>query len=315
MILSDNLRGIGLMSLSMAAFTINDTFMKSVTVEVPLFQTVFLRGLVAILGLSLYWFWARAHRARLSGHDWGMIALRSGAEILATVTFLTALLHIPIANLSAIMQFLPLAVTLVAALIFGDRIGWRRMLAILAGFIGVMVIIRPGTEHFDIWSILGVASVGCVVVRDLVVRRMGPHIPSATVAMGAAISVALMGLVLSMLPLDRYGAGFEGLVGWVDLTTGQGLRILGAGSFLIVGYLCAVTSMRWGDIGVVAPFRYTSLLWAIVLGLVVFGQFPDFWTLVGSAIVVASGIYTLLRERALARARAAQAAADDAAFS
>lgn len=315
MILSDNLRGIALMSLSMAAFTINDTFMKSVTSEVPLFQTVFLRGLVAIAGLAAYWLWVRAHRARLSGQDWGMIALRSGAEILATVTFLTALLHMPIANLSAIMQFLPLAVTLVAALMFGDRIGWRRMLAILVGFVGVMIIIRPGTDAFDQWSILGVASVICVVVRDLVVRRLPPHIPSATVAIGAALSVAVMGLVLSLTPLDNFGPGFQGLSGWVSIHPGQAARILGAGGFLIIGYLCAVTAMRWGDIGVVAPFRYTSLLWAIVLGLAVFGQFPDFWTLIGSSIVVASGIYTLLRERALARARAALARAQDATFS
>jgi drug/metabolite transporter (DMT)-like permease len=315
MTLSDNLRGIGLMCLSMAAFTINDTFMKSVTVEVPLFQTVFLRGLVALVGLSLYALWVRAYQARLSGRDWGMVALRSVAEILATISFLTALLHMQIANLSAIMQFLPLAVTLVAALVFGDRIGWRRMLAILAGFVGVMIIIRPGTEHFDIWSVLGVLSVACVVVRDLVVRRMGAHIPSATVAIGAALSVAAMGLVLSLVPLDQYGEGFRGLSGWVPIDFGQALRILGAGGFLIVGYLCAVTSMRWGDIGVVAPFRYTSLLWAIVLGLVVFGQFPDGWTLVGSAIVVASGIYTLLRERALARARIAASRAPDKAFS
>jgi drug/metabolite transporter (DMT)-like permease len=111
-------------------------------------------------------------------------------------------------------------------------------------------------------------------------------------------------LVLSLVPLGRFGVGFAGLDGWRGLNFGQGARIAGAGAFLIVGYLCAVTAMRCGDIGVVAPFRYTSLLWAIVLGLTVFGQFPDFWTLVGSAIVVASGLYTLLRERALARARA-----------
>lgn len=304
MIISDNLRGIGLMCLSMAAFTINDTFMKSVTAELPLFQTVVLRGLVAMAGLAAYWVWVKAHQARLSRADWWLINLRSIAEILATVFFLTALLHMPIANLSAIMQFLPLAVTLVAALIFGDRIGWRRLLAILAGFIGVMIIIRPGTEHFDSWSILGVASVACVVVRDLVVRRMGPHIPSATVAMAAAVAVTAMGLVLAFLPLDRFGAGFDGLVGWHEVNQGQWLRIAGAGAFLIVGYLCAVSAMRSGDIGVVAPFRYTSLLWAIVLGFAAFGQFPDGWTLIGSAIVVASGIYTLLRERALALAKA-----------
>lgn len=299
MAISDNLRGVAYMCLSMLAFTVNDTFMKSVTAEVPLFQVIFLRGLIAISGLVVIGLVTGAFRQRLVGGDWRLIGLRSLAEVLATLTFLTALLHMELANLSAIMQALPLAVTLGAALIFGDRIGWRRMTAILVGFAGVMVIIRPGTSAFDVWSLMGVASVLAVVVRDLSVRRLGPHVPSIIVALGAAVVVALMGLGFSTL---QGVALFDGMTGWQTLTAGQVGRVAGAGAFLIVGYLCAVTAMRWGDIGVVAPFRYTSLLWAIGLGFVVFADLPDGWTLVGAAIVVASGIYTLLRERALRRA-------------
>lgn len=299
MAISDNLRGVAYMCLSMLAFTVNDTFMKSVTAEVPLFQVIFLRGLIAISGLVVIGLVTGAFRQRLVGGDWRLIGLRSLAEVLATLTFLTALLHMELANLSAIMQALPLAVTLGAALVFGDRIGWRRMTAILVGFAGVMVIIRPGTSAFDIWSLMGVASVLAVVVRDLSVRRLGPHVPSIIVALGAAVVVALMGLGFSTL---QGVALFDGMTGWQTLTAGQVGRVAGAGVFLIVGYLCAVTAMRWGDIGVVAPFRYTSLLWAIGLGFVVFADLPDGWTLVGAAIVVASGIYTLLRERALRRA-------------
>lgn len=299
MAISDNLRGVAYMCLSMLAFTVNDTFMKSVTTEVPLFQVIFLRGLIAISGLVVIGLVTGAFRQRLVGGDWRLIGLRSLAEVLATLTFLAALLHMELANLSAIMQALPLAVTLGAALVFGDRIGWRRMTAILAGFAGVMVIIRPGTSSFDVWSLMGVASVLAVVVRDLSVRRLGPHVPSIIVALGAAVVVALMGLGFSTL---QGVALFDGMTGWQTLTAGQVGRVAGAGAFLIVGYLCAVTAMRWGDIGVVAPFRYTSLLWAIGLGFVVFGDLPDGWTLVGAAIVVASGIYTLLRERALRRA-------------
>lgn len=309
MAISDNLRGMAYMCLSMLAFTVNDTFMKSVTAEVPLFQVIFLRGLVAIAGLIVVGMMTGAFRQRLEADDWRLISLRSVAEIFATLTFLTALLHMELANLSAIMQALPLAVTLTAALVFGDRIGWRRMLAILAGFVGVMIIIRPGTEAFDIWSLMGVASVLCVVVRDLAVRRMGEHVPSVVVALGAAVTVALMGLTLSLLSTEGMGALFDGLTGWQSLNAGQIARVGGAGAFLIVGYICAVTAMRWGDIGLVAPFRYTSLLWAILLGLAVFGDLPDGWTLVGSAIVVASGIYTLWRERQLRRAAAAKARA------
>ena len=141
-----------------------------------------------------------------------------------------------------------------------------------------------------------------VHVRDLSVRRLGPHVPSIIVALGAAVVVAVMGL--GFAPLQGV-AMFDGMTGWQELTGSQTLRVLGAGAFLIVGYLCAVTAMRFGDIGVVAPFRYTSLLWAILLGFAAFGNLPDGWTLLGAAIVVGSGIYTLLRERKLRRGAAA----------
>jgi drug/metabolite transporter (DMT)-like permease len=302
--LSDNLRGILFMCLSMAAFTVNDTFMKSVTAGVPLFQVVFLRGLVAIAGLAAFGLWTGAFRHRLPGADWWLIGLRSLAEVLATLTFLTALLHMELANLSGILQALPLAVTLGAALVFGDKVGWRRLTAILVGFAGVMVIIRPGTAAFDLWSLVGVASVLCVVVRDLAVRRLGAGVPSVVVALGAAVSVATTGLALSLLPSAEPGSVLSGLTGWVGLSPVQAIKIAAAGSFLIVGYTCAVSAMRWGDVGVVAPFRYTSLLWAIVLGYLAFGDLPDGWTLLGSAIVVAAGVFTLLRENALRRATA-----------
>lgn len=298
---SDNLRGVIFMCLSMAAFTCNDTFMKSVTQDVPLFQAVFLRGLIALAGLVAAGLWTGAFRQRLHRMDWRLIVLRSMAEVFATVTFLTALLHMELANLSAILQALPLAVTLAAAVVFGDRIGWRRLTAILVGFAGVMIIIRPGTDAFDLWSLVGVASVCCVVVRDLAVRRLGPNVPSVLVAIGAAVAVLLTGLGLSFLPGEDMGSDFAGLTGWVSLSLVSAAKVTAAGAFLIVGYICAVSAMRWGDVGLVAPFRYTSLLWAIVLGYAVFGDLPDGWTLVGAAIVVAAGVFTLLRERRLVR--------------
>jgi drug/metabolite transporter (DMT)-like permease len=190
---SENLRGILLMCASMAAFTINDTFMKSVTQTLPLYQTIGLRGVIAVIGLTVLALATRAFTFRPNRRDAGFILLRSLADVAATITFLTALLHMPIANLSAILQALPLLITLGAALVFGDRIGWRRMTAILVGLIGVLIIIRPGTEGFDRWSLLGLASVACVVVRDLSVRPLQGQIPSTLVALGAAVAVTLMG--------------------------------------------------------------------------------------------------------------------------
>jgi drug/metabolite transporter (DMT)-like permease len=286
---SENLRGVLLMCASMAAFTINDTFMKSVTQTLPLYQTIALRGLIAVVGLTILVLATRAFTFRPSRRDAGLILLRSLADVAATIFFLEALLRMPLGNLSAILQALPLLITLGAALVFGDRIGWRRMTAILVGLIGVLIIIRPGTEGFDRWSLFGVASVACVVVRDLAVRPIQGAVPSSIVALGAAVAVTLMGWT---------GTIFQG---WQTPTTWEAARILAAGLFLIVGYLTSVSAMRHGDIGLVAPFRYTSLLWAIVLGLLVFGDFPDGWTMIGGAIVVAAGLFTLWRERKLRR--------------
>ena len=287
--LTENLRGILLMCASMAAFTINDAFMKSVTVTLPLYQTIGLRGLIAVLGLGLLVLVTRAYRFRPNGRDGWLILLRSLADVAATILFLEALLRMPLANLSAILQAMPLAITLGAALVYGDRIGWRRMTAILVGLIGVLIIIRPGTEGFDRWALLGVASVLCVVVRDLSVRPLQGQVPSALVALGAAVAVTIMGGI---------GASLQGVE---PLTAWEAAKVLGAGLFLIVGYLTSVMAMRHGDIGLVAPFRYTSLLWAIALGLLIFGELPDGWTIVGALIVVGAGIFTLLRERALRR--------------
>ena len=293
---SENLRAVMLMNIAMLAFTLNDTCMKLVTQTLPLYQAISLRGGLATLALLAV---AMGQGLRLTGvarGDWAVIGLRTLAEVAATVTFLTALLHMPLANLSAILQSLPLLVTLGAALVFGERIGWRRMLAISLGLVGVLLIIRPGTEGFDRWSVLGLLSVAGVVVRDLSTRKLSRAVPSVLVAICASAAVTGLGLV---------GLG---LTGWQAMSLREGALILGASATLIVGYLTVVMVMRGGDIGLVAPFRYTSLLWAIGLGWLLFGTFPDGWTLTGAGIVVLAGLFTLLRERRLTGAQPARGA-------
>lgn len=287
--ISDNLRGTLYMSLSMMSFTVNDAFMKSVIETLPLFQTIALRGMIAVFGLLILAALTGALRQALTREDLAQVGLRTAADVAATVLFLSALVHMPLANLSAILQAVPLAVSFGAFLVYGDRIGWRRLTAILVGFAGVLIVIRPGTEGFDSAALLGLGSMICVVVRDLAVRPMKGHVPSVVVALAAGVGVMLMGLI---------GSAWQG---WQAVTPAHGLGILGAGLFLIAGYISSVTAMRWGEISLVAPFRYTSLLWAIFLGWLVFAELPDLWTVVGSSIVVAAGLFTLLRERALRR--------------
>ena len=221
-----------------------------------------------------------------------MLGWRTVGEIVATVFFLTALMHMPIADLSAIMQSLPLAVTLAAAVWFGERIGWRRMLAIVVGFAGVMLIIRPGGASFGIWSVLGVGSVLSVVLRDMATRRFSREVSSVAVSFYAGVSVLIMGAV--MIPLRWLADPDSAELGGVAL----------AALALIAGYLTVVMAMRVGEVAVVAPFRYTSLLWAVAMGFLVFGDLPDGWTLAGAALVIGSGVYAFYRERVLARRRA-----------
>jgi len=287
--LSDNARAAVLMTVAMAAFTLNDTAMKLVMQEVPLFQAIGLRGLLATLALLVIGWRMGGLRLDLPARDRWLLGLRSAAEVLGTLTFLAALNHMPLANLSAILQVLPLAVTLAAALLLGDRVGWRRMTAILVGFAGVLIIIRPGPEGFDLWALVGLASVACVVVRDLVTRRMSASLPSVTVALAAAVTVLVMG---------GLGTAVEG---WRPVGGREWLLLAAAAGALIVGYLTVVMTMRVGEISFAAPFRYTALLWAMVLDFVIFGHLFDALTLFGAGLVVATGIFTFWRERQLAR--------------
>lgn len=287
MAISDNLRGALYMNFAMFGFTTNDAFMKALTQELPLFQVIALRGTLAIFGLLLVAKLTGGLRLPTISKDRGLITLRSMADVFATILFLTALKHMPLATLSAVMQVAPLAVSLGAAMAFRDAIGWRRMTAIFIGFFGVMVIIRPGMEGFNVWSVLGLGSVLMVVVRDLSVRRMSNSVPSIMVALGGAVAVTSMGVI---------GSFFQG---WQPISWIQAGMILCAGALLIIGYIASVTSMRVGEIGFVAPFRYSSLLWAIGFGWLLFDNLPDFYSMIGASIVVATGIYTLLRERQL----------------
>jgi len=293
MAISDNMRGAGLMMAAMAGFTVNDACMKAVTQTLPLYQAIFLRG---ALTLALLVPLARATgglRLALPRADSGLVALRSAAEIAATVLFLTALMHMPLANLTAILQSLPLAVTLGAALFLGEPVGWRRLSAILVGFAGVLLIVRPGGADFNLWALAGIGAVACVVLRDLSTRRMSAALPSVTVAIYAAGSVMLLGAVL--MPFG----------GWVPVGPGEAAYLAAAAACVVAGYVFIVAAARTGDIATVAPFRYTALVWAIGLGWLVFGEFPDPLTLAGAAIVVATGIYTFHRERRLGRGAAA----------
>ena len=290
MLSTDNVRGAFFMALAMAGFVTNDTMMKLVFADLELFQAIFLRNsllslLIAAVALQRGELLYRPARA-----DRRVIALRVVGEVGSAVCFLTALYHMPIANATAIIQAIPLAITLAAALFLGERVGWRRYSAIVVGFAGVLIIVRPGAEGFTAYAIWAVVAVGFMVLRDLSTRYLSAGVPSLYVAFATAVCTAL----------------FAGAVAttrdWQPLRLGDLGLLAASASFLFVGYLFSIKAMRVGEIAFVSPFRYTILIWAIVLGIAVFGDIPDGWTLLGAAIVVATGIYTFYRERRVMRA-------------
>lgn len=294
--LSPNLRGALYMTLSMAAFTLNDACVKLVAETVPLFQVIFLRGLGTTILLAIFVQMTTGLRPSWPRRDRPLIAGRTLAEIAAMVTFTLALTNMAIANATAILAALPLVVTLGAALVFGDKVGWRRLSAICIGFVGVMLIVQPGTDGFNIWSLLVLLSVLVITARDLFTRAFSPAVPTMTVAVLTAGAVCLVGGVLSLF------------TPWVALDLREAALIAAAAVLIIGGYVFGIMVMRVGEVGFVSPFRYTSLIFALILGLVVFDEFPNALALIGGVIVVSTGIFTLLRERMVARASRRSAA-------
>lgn len=280
------------MMLSMAGFVLNDTLMKSLSADLPMFQAIFIRGMVATVLIGLLAWHRRALWYRPSKPAAKIIGLRVIGELGATVCFITALFNMPIANATAILQVNPLAVTLGAALIFGEAVGWRRYSAITAGFLGVMLIVRPGSDGFTIYSVYALAAVVFLVMRDLVTRRLPADVPSLFVTVISSISVMTMAATITAVG------------SWEPVTLTQVAILTIAAVFVLIGYLFGVMTMRIGEIGFISPFRYTILIWAIILGFVVFGDVPDSLTLIGSAIVVLTGIYAFHRERKLAAPKA-----------
>ncbi len=285
MALTGNVKGALLMVGSMAAFTLNDTLMKSLAGELLLPQAIFVRGVMTsalLFGLAMA---MGQLRFRVSTEDGWLLGVRTLTEIAAVFLFLTALFNMPISNATAILQVLPLTVTLAAAIFLGEPIGWRRISAILVGFFGVLMIVRPGTDGFTIHSLYVLGAVAAVTLRDLTVRRMSGALPSLTVALWSAVGVTLCsGIVAAFQP-------------WTSIAAPQGVVLVAAAGCILAAYTSSVMVMRVGDIAVVSLFRFSAILFALLLGVTVFGERPDGLTLAGAALVVASGVYALWRER------------------
>lgn len=284
----DNLRGSLFMVVAMAGFAVEDALLKAVAQELPVGQilmTFGTGGMLAFAALAA----RRGEPLFPAAIRAPAVALRAAFEVTGRLFYTLAIALTPLSTASAILQATPLVVVAGAAAFLGERVGWRRWLAILIGLAGVLVILRPGLAGFSSLSLLAVVGMLGFAGRDLATRAAPRALSNFVLgAYGFAMIVPAGALLLAV----------EGGAAW---PSGSAALRLGAATAIGVGaYHALTTAMRTGEVAVVTPFRYTRLVFGIALGVAVFGERPDAATLAGSAIVVATGVYTLWRT---ARAR------------
>ncbi len=295
----ENLRGIAAISACNLLFLINDTMMKLVSTELPLGEILLLRGCVATFWLALIVaFTGQGVRFGVLLNQ--AVFWRTLGEVASAYLYLVALFHIPIANSNTILQVVPLMVTASAAIFLRDQVGWRRWTAIAVGFVGVLIVIRPGLSGFNEFSLLALASAGFIALRDMTTRIMPTGVPTLMIALVTAVVVGVSGPIYGAIAGEQ----------WIMPSGRAAALIVSASVFLIGGYLTAIDFMRHGDIAIVAPFRYTVIIWAVIAGFLVWHEVPDALTLIGTAVIIATGIYTFRRERLLAMRATAAAAAE-----
>lgn len=279
---------MALVVVGMGAFVINDTMMKATSAELPLGEIIALRGIMSCAIMA---------PIVIANYGWSSVVrvyspalfVRNLAEIGAVFCFLTALFQLPMANVSGVLQAVPLTITAAAALFLKEPVGWRRWTASAVGFLGVLLIIQPGTTEFSIYYLAALATVLCVAARDLATRFIAKTAPSLSITFVTAIVVTLFGAAL--------GLAEE----WKSPSREAVTRLGAASVFVLVGYYSLIEAMRTAEVSAVAPFRYTVVLWAMLLGYLVFDEIPSVLTVAGSVIVISAGIYTLHRERVLLR--------------
>ena len=283
----ENLRAIALMVLSMAGFAIEDMLIKYIALEMPTGQFLMLIGAGGALIFTLM-AWRQGQAVLSADFLRPTIIIRNLGEVIGTLGFVTALVLTPLSSASAILQATPLAVTLGAALFLREAVGWRRWSAILIGFCGVVAVIRPGLEGFQPASLFAVLGVIGLATRDVATRATPATISSLVLSAHGGGMLVPAGAVLLWIS------------GGAVAPSAQGYGLLFAA--LIIGvsaYYALTLSMRLGDVAVVTPFRYVRLVFALFIGVTVFHEQPDAWTLGGAAIIILSGLYTFFRERQL----------------
>ncbi len=281
--MTPNLRGSLFMVAAMGGFAVEDMFLKSAARSLPVGEILVLMGALGTLVFALAARWTgdpALPRAVLSR----TMAVRSGFEIVGRLFYALAVALTPLSVASAILQATPLLVVLGASVIFGEKVGLWRWLLILAGFAGVLIIVKPGVEGFSPLSLLALLAMAGFAGRDLATRAAPPALSNAQLGVAGFLMLTLSGVIILTV------------TGGAALPDLPSLALLAGGSlFGISAYAALTQAMRLGQVAVVTPFRYTRLLFALAIGALAFGERPDAATLAGSALIVLCGVILLTR--------------------
>ncbi len=280
----ENILGIGFIVIAMAGFAVEDAIIKQLTSRLSPGQIMVMIGLGGTLGFYIL---ARYNGQKLTQeiafNRW--VVGRTLSELVGTGFFVLSLAMVPITTISAIIQVSPLLVTLGAAVLLREKVGVRRWSAIMIGLLGVVIILRPWSAEFDAAALLAVLGVVGLSARDLATRPIPNKTPSLVLAILGFGATIPAGLILMVFDTRLF------------VPTSQESLLIGASIFIGVGaYYCIVTAMRLGDVSAVVPFRYSRLVFGVAIGAWYFDETLDFWTVIGSAVVVSSGLYALWRE-------------------
>lgn len=281
--MTENQRGSLLMVAAMAAFALEDMFIKSAAARLPVGQVLIVFGLG---GMLIFGVLARMRGEQIFGRMDRVIWVRSGFEIMGRLCFTLALALTSLTATSAILQATPLVVALGAAVFFNEQVGWRRWIAIFVGLFGVLLVLRPGLDGFEPASIFAVLGTIGFAGRDLATKASRPQLSNAQLGVFGFAVLVVSGLIALAWTQDP-------IAPTIVETGALALAIV----FGVIAYSALTGAMRAGEVSVIAPFRYTRLVFAMILGILVFAERPDTMTLIGSAIIVSGGLYSMWRER------------------
>ena len=283
----ENLRGILFMILAMAGFAFEDLFIKTLSAHLPVSEIILILGFT---GSIIFLIIALLQRAPIIHKDLlnRYVITRTVLELFGALFFVIAIALTPLSSASAILQITPLLVTIGAAVFFRENVGWRRWTAVLIGFIGVLLILRPGFGGFMPASIFALLGAMFLAGRDLATRAMEVKLPSVTIALYAFLAFGISGIFI--MPFNS---------AMIALTSTDIMYFIGASVFGVIAYYSLVIASRIGEMSVISPFRYSRIVFAMLLSILVLKENPDSLTLIGATIIVVSGLYTFLRENVL----------------